>query len=142
MELKELVGGHLLSGLDREVKKAEEGSYYDADANVFRFVLDGKTYKAIENPDDGYRSYLNDLEVSDEIVQYTFPAQKVIGKMRDNSEYGIHDVIEFYDAVTNELVLAVGTDNSVDYYPSCVMDWYPENLSINKNLSDASKGNL
>lgn len=130
MELKDLVGEHELSGLDTFIKKATE-TYYD-DANGYRFVLDGVTYCAIEDPEDGYRSSLGSLEISTEAVDYNFPAQKVVGKMRSDDEYARNDVIEFYDAITNKLVLAVGTDNWDDYYPCCVMEWHPENLAINQ----------
>lgn len=127
MELKDLVGEHELSGLDTFIKKATE-MYYD-DANGYRFVLDGITYCVIEDPGDGYRSNLEDLEVTTDKVDYTFPPQKVIGKMREDSK---NDVLELYDAITNKLVLAIGTENWDDYYPCCIMEWSPENLAINE----------
>ena len=62
MELKDLVGLHELSGVDTTTEMIETwGENY-----VVRFVLDGKTYKAIEDPEDGYRSHCKDLEVCDE----------------------------------------------------------------------------
>ncbi len=42
------------------------------------------------------------------------------------------DVLQLLDAVTNEVVLEIGTDDFNDYYPCCVMNWYPEKLHINK----------
>ncbi len=45
----------------------------------------------------------------------------------------VNYTIQFFDAVTNKLVLEIGTDNADDYYPYCVMDWHPENLAININ---------
>jgi hypothetical protein len=130
MELKDLVGEHELSGLDTFTNKATNP--YDDDGDGYRFVLDGVTYCAIEDPSDGYRSMLRDLEITDENVSYNFPPQKVIGKMRNDEEYSKNDVIEFYDAITNKLVLAIGTDNYDDYYPSCIMEWNPGNLSVNQ----------
>jgi len=129
MELKDLVGEHELSGLDTFIKKATEP--YDDDADGYRFILDGVTYCAIEDPSDGYRSTLSDLEATADKVDYTFPPHKVIGKMREDGVYSKNDVIEFYDAVTNKVVLAFGTDNYDDYYPCCIMEWYPENLAAN-----------
>ncbi len=41
MELKDLIGEHELSGLDTDIKKLSW-----TNCNVFRFVLDGKTYEA------------------------------------------------------------------------------------------------
>jgi len=135
----DLIGNHILSGVDRATttKLLYSGFGYE-DAAVLRFVLDGKTYEAAENPEDGYRSSLGYLVESDEKVSNLFYPHEVIGKLgdmyRDNS-----DVLEFYDVSTKELVLAVGTNNNDDYYPSCIMEWYPENLELNRA---ANKYNL
>lgn len=132
MQLKDLVGEHLLSGLDEYIVKGEET--WEEDANAYRFVLDDITYMAVEDPSDGYRSMLCDLQITSDKVNYNFPPQKVIGKMMlPNSEYYANDIIEFYDAFTDKLVLSIGTDNYDDYYPSCVMNWHPENLNINQS---------
>jgi hypothetical protein len=40
-------------------------------------------------------------------------------------------VNSFTDVVTGKVVLEVGTDNTEDYYPYCVMNWSPENLACN-----------
>ena len=129
MELKELVGKHYLSGFDTSTEKAVDSRHEDFE--VVRFVLDGKTYKAIEDPSDGYRSYLQDLVITDEVISNTFPPQEVIGKMKEDSDYSVNDTIQFIDAVTGKIVLEVGTNNTDDYYPYCVMNWRPENLAIN-----------
>lgn len=131
MELKDLVGEHELSGVDITTERVRLYENYREDCEVVRFVIDGKTYKATEDPDDGYRSYLNEIKVTDEKVTNTFPPQKVIGKMKDDeSRYG-SNIIQFIDTTTRKVVLEIGTDNSEDYYPCCVMDWSPENLAIN-----------
>lgn len=129
MELKDLIGEHELSGLDTFTKKGSD--YYQSDADGYRFILDDITYSVVENPDDGYRSHLSDLEVTTDKVDYTFPPQKVFGKMREDQEYSKNDVLELYDITTNKLVLAIGTDNYDDWYPTCIMDWQPQNLAIN-----------
>jgi len=131
MELKDLVGEHELSGVDTTTERVKQyGDYYE-DCEVVRFVLDGKTYKATEDPDDGYRSYLKELEVTDEKVANSFPPQKVVGKMKDDSDWEKNDTIQFIDTTTGKVVLEVGTDNNDDYYPYCVLYWSPENLAIN-----------
>lgn len=131
MELKDLIGERLLSGVDITTeKKLRYGDTYE-DAEVVRFILDGKTYKATEDSDDGYRSYLNEIEETDEKISNEFEPQKVIGRMKENSEYQNNDVVQFFDAITEKIVLEVGTENSDDYYPYCVIYWNPENLSIN-----------
>lgn len=130
MELTDFIGEHYLSGLDQVIEKAKEE--WDEDGNAFLFILDGITYKAVEDPSDGYRSYLRSIEISDEKVSYTFPPQKVIGRMKENEEYSNNNVIQFIDPITEKVVLEFGDDNFDDYYPSCVLNWNPENLSINQ----------
>ena len=132
MELKDLVGEHELSGVDTTTERVKQyGDYYE-DFKVVRFVIDGKTYKATENPDDGYRYYLKELEVTYEKVTNNFPPQKIVGKMKDDSDWERNDTIQFIDATTGKVVLEVGTDNTDDYYPYCVLRWSPENLAINE----------
>jgi hypothetical protein len=131
MELKDLVGEHELSGVDTTTERVKEyGDYYE-DCEVVRFVIDGKTYKATEDPDDGYRSYLKEIEVTNEKVANTFPPQRVVGKMKDNIDGEENNTIQFIDTTTGNIVLEVGTDNTDDYYPYCVLRWSPENLAIN-----------
>ena len=131
MELKDLVGLHELSGVDLTEEKVKTWSDDFENAGVIRFVIDGKTYKAIEDPDDGYRSNCRELEVTDEIITNMFPPQKVMGKMKENETYQTNDTIQFIDVVTGKVVLEVGTDNCDDYYPYCVFGWNPENMACN-----------
>lgn len=113
MELKDFLGIHELSGIDEDV-------------DTIYFIIDGISYKAIHDPDDGYRSYMRDLEIYKGYIKNRFPPHKVLGVMRSSD-----NVIEFYDCFTNKIVLTLGTENSDDYYPYCVMKWNPENLMIN-----------
>jgi hypothetical protein len=125
MYLEDLVGLHEISGVDITTMEIKLYGDYE-DINVVRFVLDGKTYKAIEDPKDGYRSYLDEIEVCDEVVWNNFPPQKVMGKMKDEH------IIVFIDVFTDKVVLELGTQHIEDnYYPYCVMYWYPENLACN-----------
>lgn len=131
MELKDLVGEHELSGVDTTIEKVKQyGDYYE-DYEVVRFVIDGKTYKATKDPNDGHRSYMKELEVTDEKDTNVFPPQKVIGKMKADSNWKTNGTIQFIDAKTGKIVLEVGTDNTNDDYPYCVLFWAPENLAIN-----------
>jgi hypothetical protein len=129
MELKDLIGEHKLSGVD---VTSESVNAYSRDGDVVRFVLNGKTYKSIEDPDDGYRSYLSEIEVTDEKVTNNFPPQSVVGVMKPAGSYD-SDVIQFIDAVTGKVVLEVGTENVNDYYPCAIIYWSPENLAINSD---------
>jgi hypothetical protein len=124
------LGNHVLSGFDNTIEKEQNDSWSDT-FQVVKFVLDGKTYKASEDPADGYRSYLNDLIIINEKITNTFPPHDVIGKMIADNPSQINDIIEFIDILTNKTVLEIGTADTDDYYPYCVMKWSPENLAIN-----------
>jgi hypothetical protein len=109
------------------------------DANVVNFVLDRKTYRAIEDPEDGYRSSLRTLCLTKHKVANRFTPIEVLGIYEERSRYGSSaNVIQFYDAQNGKLVLEVGTDNSDDYYPSFVGSFTPENMHINEGKTDAA----
>lgn len=132
---EKLLGPHLLSGVEmaNEKVKLEWDESYE-DCQTISFIIDGQTYTAIENPDDGYRSSMGYLRRSDVILANTFSPQPVIGRMR-LPEYGqVNDTLEFLDANNRKLVLAVGTDNIDDYYPCFVAEWIPENMTVNQNV--------
>jgi len=130
MQLDDFLGRHVLTGVDFGVEKATEEYYQDA--NTMAFEMDGKVYLVREDPDDGYRSSMKDIEEVDIKVVNQFPPCKVKGRRRKNSEYGEkNDVIDFYDVVTGLVVLAIGTENIDDYYPSYVAYFDPRNMKIN-----------
>lgn len=131
MELKDFTGKHFLSGFDTTSIPNWDNADQDYDGSIIaRFVVDGVTYNAIENPDDGLRSFLDEIVITNEEVTNSFPPQEVIGHMvGDDRMY----VIEFIDVVTGKTVLGIGTDHTDDLYPFCVMNWFPQNLAINQN---------
>lgn len=59
---------------------------------IIGFILDGVTYKAIEDPDDGYRSFCTELQVCDEVISNKFPTQKVRGSMKECSYGAMHEI--------------------------------------------------
>ena len=123
-----LVGPHWLTGWDHGITPGNP-QRYEEDASHVRFVLDGVTYRASEDPSDGYRSCLGSLaiEPADAAPVPHIPPTYVIARKSSNVD---HDVLEFvteHDA----LVLEIGTSNSDDYYPSFVGAFYPENLPVN-----------
>lgn len=129
MELKDLVGMHELSGVDRLSDVEVPDGYGGTDiAEVLRFTLDGVTYAASENSDDGYRSMMRDLSVSTEPTANQFPAVQVFATIRDR--WGYSDTSEILELLTMEgkRVLAVGTANIDDYYPYFVAEFDAEAL--------------
>lgn len=125
MELKDLVGLHALSGVDLLTG--------GTDTEQCSFVLDGVTYICRENPDDGYRSYMDDIECSAESVKNMFLPQSVLCSVAD-------DILEMRDAVTGKEVLRVGTDHSENYYPYCVLEFSPQNMACNANSGETKHG--
>ena len=115
------------------------GFFYDEEtADGDTFCLNGITYVAYADPDDGYRSY-GIFAKSKEECQYKFPPQKVkvtnyVEKDDSDETYYPTNIkkIVITDAVTGDEILVIGTDYSDDYYPCAIFRYTPENLYINK----------
>ena len=133
MTFSELVGKHELTGVEYGTKLIK--NYCDEEENreYVTFILDGISYTAIEDPEDGYRSCCEDLIVNPcGFISNTFDPIEVNCKMRENSEYEINDVLEIYDLGTSKLILAIGTMNTDDYYPWFEFEYNPENMICNQ----------
>lgn len=133
IELKDLCGEHVLTGVDMSIDSITEddGEGFE-DCNVINFTLDGTTYTACENPDDGYRSNMRYLRVSDKPTSNTFAPVKVVGRMKPDGRHGdVDDVLELLDSKTGRLVIEVGTEDPNDYYPQWVANFSPENMACN-----------
>lgn len=96
------------------------------------FTLDGQTYAAIQDLNDGYRSCLDKILSLDKDAYMSthIPPTKVRAAYATDRPC---KVINFVDVITGETVLEVGTDNSDDYhYPFFVASFYPQNLAANQ----------
>lgn len=133
ISFESILGKHVLSGIDY-VKECEEiyKGHKEALDSVL-FTLDGITFKLTENPDDGYRSYCEELELAECSPKYTFQGIEVIVSMLDGDD---KDCIVITDSKNGEIILIAGTDYTEDYYPICVFEYYPENMSCNQNKSN------
>lgn len=127
VQLTDLVGEGFLTG-------AEFGSVTiqrwcgDESAGTISFTLDGVTYTAQEDPDDGYRSAMESLKASVQPLKNFFAPVRVIGRMEADTEYENNDVLQLINAATGEIILEVGTGNTGDYYPYFVARFNPENI--------------
>lgn len=126
LELKDLVGQHVLTGVDLDHQEVRDtwGEGFSL-AEVIRFALDGKTYVAAEDPEDGYRSCMRWIRLSQQVCKETFKPVKVLGKMKEDSS---STVLQLLNLKTGKIVLEVGTDNQDDYYPWFVKEFNRENL--------------
>lgn len=94
------------------------------------FSLDGVAYEAVEDPDDGYRSYMDEIKVI-KPVEKMFEVPVVveyIGKDRK-------DELVFRDSRNGKTVLSLGTDRIDDYYPFYFFDYTPQNIYENGGAS-------
>lgn len=133
-ELKDLIGVHVLTGVDySEAERVRDRWAPDIETNasVLRFILDGVTFRATEDPDDGYRSSMREIGVSLDPVKNVFAPCTVLCRYLDSRAGGASNLIEMLDTTTGKQVLCVGTDNSDDYYPSFTANFLPEHMAVN-----------
>lgn len=135
MELKDLVGEHMLDAVDFSNEQVKTwGDEFEA-CQVMRFRLDGKVYIATEDPSDGYRSSMREITVGEWAMKNTFQPVRVVGRHRTVYQYGgSSDVLELIDVGTGQTVVEVGTDNDDDYYPSFVASFRPEGMTPNTEI--------
>ncbi|MFC0903706.1 hypothetical protein ACFHWD_03255 [Clostridium sp. MT-14] len=132
MELRDLIGNHILTGVDYGTEKILNDFDEEYDGAYVIFKLDGIEYLASEDPEDGYRSCCNELKIVKNKIKNIFQPIEVLCKMRSDGDWGINDVLEIYDAINGKLILAIGTMNTDDYYPWFEYEYNPENMSINQ----------
>ena len=130
--LKSLAGPHIFTGVERGILKVDKQFSWDQDRNTIRFELDGQVYEAIENPSDGYRSYMDKLIISNKSVRNKTPEINIVCVYRDK-DYDDCNLLDFIDCKNGKVFMTIGTRHINDYYPVCIFEYYPENLSINEN---------
>lgn len=136
MKLKDLIGKHILSGI--EVGKKIVGNYgYEELCNYIKFTIDDTTYMALEDPDDGYRSYMRELIIVKEECQTKLPNISVCCHMKENSDYEYNNILVFVDVNSGKEILEIGTENYDDWYPYCVLEYHPENMFCNRNVDES-----
>lgn len=125
----------LLSGVDNAIEDRPTGYEWQPNeqVTVMYLVLDGVTYEATENPDDGYRSYMEDFRVSDHAVANTFVPEEVeVRADTGEGTYETNDLLLLVNPRTGREVVRVGTANTDDYYPCCVLEFDPTALEANR----------
>lgn len=88
------------------------------------FKLNDQVWEAIEDPDDGYRSYLGSVERKDSNgIFFPNPVAQVRLTHEDD---GNRDVYRLADVNDGYVWLEFGTDNTDDYYPYFVFEYHPK----------------
>ena len=105
--------------------KMEGGTYlfYGVDCNAFK--LNDAVYEALEDEDDGYRSYLGSIELKGN-HSFTFfkqPLARVRVVAQDETSLS---GFNFVDIQTGHIWLTIGTDNNDEYYPCFIFDYQPD----------------
>lgn len=125
--LRSLAGAHVFTGVERGILRAN--ALWIPDKNTIRFELDGQVYEAVENPSDGYRSYMDKLVVSNKRVRNKIPETQVVCVYRDDDDC---DLLDFIDCKNGKVFLTIGTRHVGDYYPVCIFEYSPEKLNVNE----------
>jgi hypothetical protein len=115
VSFKSLEGVHELSGVDQYTFADKDR--YDEEANGIHFMLDGKCYLAIEDPDDGYRSSLRWIEKTRKKPKNQFKPIRVRVVFEMTEQY---ELLTFFKWKSDKMVMQIGTDNCDDYYPSFI----------------------
>lgn len=125
VDLSQLVGNWTLTGVS--YSEANLGRWSEH-CQMINFILNGVTYTALENPDDGYRSSLDYVYISDAPVSNVFEGCEVKAVYENNRH---DDIVTFTDIHTGLPVLEIGTEDIDDYYPGFTARFSPENMWVN-----------
>lgn len=111
---------------DQYIKEEGMMLFYGVSGNEFK--LNDKVFEAVEDPDDGYRSYMESVEIRDSKgIFLGIPLGVVKVEQVTTTEY--HDSFGGYqlvDVFTGHVWLTFGTDNWDDYYPTFVFEYTPD----------------
>jgi len=121
MELKDLVGEHVLTGIG-------EGTLPGSCENYFSFELDGHVYTAIEDEEDGYRSSMAEIAVDQFTAETRLPNVRVVATMDDD---GYNEILTLTDMLSGKPIANIGTEDFHGYYPCFTAHWMPENMAVN-----------
>ena len=110
--------------------------YYGADSGDNTFKVDGIVFKVIEDPDDGYRSYLGSIDYTGESksIFFNLPIARVrleeydtlCHKEFDSDDWGVNKGFQLVDITDSHIWLQFGTHNYQDYYPMFVFRHMPK----------------
>lgn len=141
MEAKPLIadGMHWFSGIQEfRIDENDERNDTWSDLDGYAIIIDGNVYLAVEDHDDGYRSYayLADgnkygVEISNQFEPQLVYAETGTEKVEED-DWTLRDASYFrLKNQYGQTVLEVSTDYSESYYPLGVVEYHPENLPCN-----------
>lgn len=118
-------------------------AFFGVDNNQFK--LDGIVYEALEDPSDGYRSYLGSVEVKDTSTSIFFPNPiDVVYVTEDNVQKDraerASEGYKVISAITGHVWLEFGTEYFDAYYPSFYFNYTPAEGTARPNVPNNPKG--
>lgn len=126
VHLEDLVGTHTLTAVEHGTEEVHDIGYgRDITTCTLRFTLDKVTYVAAEDPEDGWRSTLAWLRLSETPCRVSFAPVRVKARMKDEPHC---TTLQLVHAKTGAVIVEAGTDQVDDWYPSCVLIFKPESL--------------
>lgn len=125
----------------KEDRKMKTFQFYGVDNNCYK--LDDKVWEAIEDENDGYRSYLESIEVkekTDDLIFFSTPLATVqVKEVNDGYKRGW----QLEDIQNGHVWLFVGTETYDDYYPCFRFEYTPmDSKSYNSNGTRKSSWEL
>jgi hypothetical protein len=100
----------------------KELKFFGVDNHCFK--LGNHVYEAVEDEDDGYRSYLGSVEiVNPESFNLIFHRRSFATVVVDQYDDGYFKGYYLRDVLDGHNWLRFGTDNSDDYYPWFVFEY-------------------
>lgn len=140
ISLQDLTGRHILTGWGREMGSISYRRITSARPEYtpekFYFTLDGITFVAEEDPDDGYRSLLGSIHNLDVVPELLPQSYTQIPYVEVVCDFGIlpqhEEILYMDDAVTGKTIVELGTDYTDNYYPCFIANIYPENIHYNQ----------
>lgn len=115
-DIRDLHGDIVLSGVD-----------IADDAMEMVLVINGLTYEAIGDPDDGYRSFMGSFKHSTKSCINRFNPIMCYASCED-------DWMEVRSTKTDKVCLRLGTESDDSgYYPTFVCEWDPVAAGVKEN---------
>lgn len=128
----EIIGTAETDYLTRLVDNGERYAFYGADGTVFK--LNDTVLQAIEDENDGYRSYLETVATyPDGFIFFRDKLADVLVIRIGDENMGDMEAFDGYalvDAKDEHVWLLIGTEHTDDYYPSFVFQYFPKKQEL------------
>lgn len=114
--------GEINKGFERLLGR--EHKFFGVDNYCFK--LGNQVFEAVENEDDGYRSYLGSVELLGNWKtdhNLIFPRLSFARVTLIECSFGAFDGYQIQDLDHHHIWLRFGTDNADDYYPYFVFEY-------------------